>query len=272
MSDTQQKPNPKRRWLTYSLRSFFLVVTIACVAFGFWASSAAKQKAAVEWVKANGGTVYYDFELDDDDEPPEWSGKTPIRPYPKWAATVLGDDYFANVVSVQMHSSDLKEIEPLAALNQLKVLDIIFAQVSDLTPLANLANLEILSIDGTQVSDLTPLAKLTRLKCLKISGMQVVDLTPLARLTRLKLLWIYNMPVNDLTPLNGLTSLQEVIMLDTRVSDLTPFAKLIHLEILSISGTKVTDLTPLAKLSRLAHGRQWHASPRPDAFGRVDSS
>ncbi len=71
MPDPQQQPKRKRRWLTYSLRTFFLIVTVACFAFGYWAHLAAKQKAAVEWVKANGGTVAYDFEVDENLEPVE---------------------------------------------------------------------------------------------------------------------------------------------------------------------------------------------------------
>ncbi len=64
MPEPKQKPKRKRRWLTYSLRSFLLVVTIGCIAFGYWANRAAKQKTAIEWVKANGGIVHYDFEYD----------------------------------------------------------------------------------------------------------------------------------------------------------------------------------------------------------------
>ncbi len=183
MPETQQKPKRKRRWLTYSLRSFFLVVTIACLAFGYWANSAAKQKAAVEWVKANGGECYYDFEVDDDGTLLTLMGKTPVRPYPQSAQTLLGDDYFANVVYVEVAGKDLKEIEPLAALKHLKYLSISGTQVSDPTPLANLTSLESLYMTGTQVRDLTPLARLTRLKLLVIADTQVSDLTPLAGLT-----------------------------------------------------------------------------------------
>ncbi len=102
MSDSQQKPKRKRRWLTYSLRAFLLVVTSACVAFGFWAHSAAKQKAAVEWVKANGGLWYYDFEIDDYGVPFPIKSKAPVRRHPQWARNLLGHDYLSNVVYVSI--------------------------------------------------------------------------------------------------------------------------------------------------------------------------
>ncbi len=232
MPDTQQKPKRKRRWLTYSLRSFLLAVTIGCVSFGYWAHLAAKQKAAVDWVKANGGECWYDFELDVDDIPLKWNNKTPVRPYPKWAHALLGDDFFANVVYVQMNGNDLEEIEPLAALKQLKVLSIALTQVSDLTPLAQLTRLEVLDINRTQVSDLTPLATLPCLTGLSMDGTQVSDLTPLARLTSLKVLVISDTRVRDVTPLAGLASLQWLRISGTDVSDVTPLKGLKNLQII----------------------------------------
>ncbi len=108
MSDAQAKPKRKRRWLTYSLRTFFLMVTIGCVTVGYWAHCAEKQKAVAEWVRANGGKAYYGYQVDENNKPIE----APERPYPDWAHTVLGDDYLFNVIAVSMNSDDLEEIAP----------------------------------------------------------------------------------------------------------------------------------------------------------------
>ena len=91
MPEPKPKPKRKRRWLTYSLRSFFLVVTIGCIALGFWANGAAKQKAAVEWVRAKGGTVRYNFEVGENFS----QLQIPHPPGPEWAREILGLDYFA---------------------------------------------------------------------------------------------------------------------------------------------------------------------------------
>ncbi len=232
MPEPKHNPKRKRRCLTYSLRTFLLVVTIACVAFGYWAHLAAKQKAAVEWVKANGGTCYYGHEIDDNGIPLKWNDKTPVYPYPKWAHRLLGDDFFANVVVVRMSGNDLSEIEPLAALDHLRRLSINRAKVSDLTPLAALTRLESLHIEGTQVSDLTPLAKLTSVRFLNISGTQVSDLAPLAGLTRLESLHIGRTQVTDLSPLAKLTRLESLVIFGTHVSDPTPLKGLKNLQII----------------------------------------
>ncbi len=112
MPHTEHKLKPKRRWLTYSLRSFFLIVTVGCVTFGFWAHWLAKQKAIVEWVKEQGGVCYYEFELNEKRN----VITTPKRPGPHLAQTLLGDDYFANVVAVDIHFTNLKDIKPSSGL------------------------------------------------------------------------------------------------------------------------------------------------------------
>ena len=58
------EPPKKRRWLRYSLRSSFIVLTIGCLLLGYWVYRAERQKAVVKWVEQNGGWVWYDFQLD----------------------------------------------------------------------------------------------------------------------------------------------------------------------------------------------------------------
>ncbi len=227
MPEPKQKPKRKRRWLTYSLRSFLLVVTIGCIALGFWANRAAKQKAAIAWVKANGGIVFYDFEFEPDDDPI----LEPHAPGPEWAQAMLGVDYFATVISVNLgdDSSQLKEIAPLARLK----------------------NLKSLHLDDTQVADLSPLAGLRKLEWLHLHDTQVVDLSPLAGLRKLEWLHLHNTPVADLSPLAELNNL-EILNLDfTQVADLSPLARLKNLKHLSFVNAHVVDLSPLAGLRNL---------------------
>src|SRR5689334_19696866 len=53
----------RRRWLRYSLRTLFVLVTLLCVWLGLWANRAERQKRAVAWFKAHGGEVHYDYEF-----------------------------------------------------------------------------------------------------------------------------------------------------------------------------------------------------------------
>jgi len=196
MKKSPQPPKRRRRWLSYSLRTLLVVMTIFCVALGYWVHRAKRQEAVVEWVEDNGGRVNYDFEFGEKDEFID----DPQPPGPKWVQAFLGNDYLATVVYVVLNQegdscppdprrSELKDVIPLAKLEQLKYLYLNSTQVSDLTPLAGLTSLEWLDLQNTQVSVLTPLARLTRLEVLYLSdNKQVSDLKPLAGLTSLKIL------------------------------------------------------------------------------------
>ena len=56
----------KRRWLRFSLRTFFVLLTVFCVWFGWHVERARQQRKAVEWVVEMGGRVLYDYQRGDD--------------------------------------------------------------------------------------------------------------------------------------------------------------------------------------------------------------
>jgi len=118
---------PKRRWLRVSLRTFLVLVTVACLLFGGLANRANRQRHTVQWVTELGGRVSYDYEFDKDDR----FVKFAKPPGPDWLNGLIGIDYFANVVTVDFTGTQ---------------------ELSDVSPLANLKSLEYLWIYGTQVS------------------------------------------------------------------------------------------------------------------------
>ncbi|WP_421800006.1 COR domain-containing protein [Haliscomenobacter sp.] len=99
--------------------------------------------------------------------------------------------------------------------------------LKDLNPLSKLSNLRKLHISNTLVNDLTPLRLLSKLTFLDISKTYVKDLKPLASLTSLYSLNISNTKVNDLIPLVSLTNLTLLNLSNTEVSDLRPIKQLI---------------------------------------------
>ena len=66
MATEPSKSKRKRRWLRYSLRTFVVVLTVFCVLMA-WLGALVyrvnKQKEAVQWVRDEGGTVYYDYPI-----------------------------------------------------------------------------------------------------------------------------------------------------------------------------------------------------------------
>ena len=215
MTEQTDKPKPRRRWLQYSLRTFFVLLTVLCVWLGWTVHRANEQRKVVEWVKEMGGTVEYDYQFDKDDvdiddaEPPG----------PAWLDQLLGVDYRQEVEGVDLADTQANDLTPLAGLKRLEWLAIRGTPLSDLTPLAKLTRLQELELEYTQVSDLTPLAGLNNLRWLNLQNTQVSDLTPLAGLANLKYLYLNNTQVSDLAPLAKLTSLKWLDLYETPVSE-----------------------------------------------------
>ena len=124
----------KRRWFRLCLRAFLVLMTVGCIWLGWLVHRANQQRHAVQWVmELNGSLVRYDFELNSkgqsirDGEPPK----------PEWLRNLVGIDYFANVVMVFLHSTQVSDVTPLANLTKLRLLDLNDTQVGDVAPLAN---------------------------------------------------------------------------------------------------------------------------------------
>ncbi|MCH7493256.1 leucine-rich repeat domain-containing protein, partial [bacterium] len=240
-ANDSDKPKPRRRWLQYSLRTFFVLLTVFGVSLGVVVFRAHEQRRVVESVGEMGGTVGYDCQRNANGrmiyaEPPG----------PKWLVELIGVDYFQEVSLVGLPVAQDSDLTSLAKLTNLRVLSLQDTQVSDLNPLTKLMSLEELWLNGSkQVSDLTPLAKLTSIELLALDDTRVNDLTPLAKLTSLQELRLNSTPVDDLTPLVKLTNLSVLYLNDTPIHDLTPLAKLTSLQQLWLGGTQVSDVTPL---------------------------
>ena len=232
---TEPNKQPKRRWFRFSLRTFLIVLTIFCVWFGLYLYRVEQQREAVKWVLGHGGTVYYDYELDD-----KYFDGDSHPTAPKWLLNMLGVDFFSTVTQVSDFNTELIDVTMLADLTKLEFLLLDNTQVCDLTPLVGLTNLRFLDLSDTQVSDITPLAGLTNLDSLFLFQTQVSDVAPLAGLVKLEYLNLSNSQVSDLTSLAGLTNLDVLHFSDTQVSDVTPLAGLTNLTALVIHYARVS--------------------------------
>jgi len=143
------KPKPKRRWLQFSLRTMFVVVTVFCVFLGMVVKRARDQKLAVEAILEAGGTVYYQHQSDFD--------SPTVPPGPEWLRGLVGDEYFSTVTKVILLGPKFNDTTLLAVgkLTDVKSLGFYDATITDagLLHLKRLTNLDTLVILNSSVTD-----------------------------------------------------------------------------------------------------------------------
>jgi Leucine-rich repeat (LRR) protein len=115
------------------------------------------------------------------------------------------------------------------------------SQIRDLTPLADSTQLTLLSLYNNELTDLTPLAGLTELTELQLYGNQIKDLTSLAELKNLEKLFLSKNQIFDVTPLKGLTKLEELNLGKNQIIAISPLASLTNLTELRLEGNITTE-------------------------------
>jgi Leucine Rich repeat len=206
-----------------SLPLLTLTLAIPCSWLGNDVARAIRQREVVNQIRIAGGRVVYDY------EPAIDVGDRADPPGPEWLRSVLGDDLFVSVTTVDltnaritdMNLGDLKRLPELTALKLYK------SALGDreVEQIGELIQLESLNIALTKVGDaeFKRFARLKQLRALRLDGTAVGDDA-----------------VNFISDLSHLESLY----LDfTRVTDagVEPLAKLHTLRTLSLRGTDVTD-------------------------------
>ena len=220
---TKAAPKTRLRWYQYRLRSLLILMVLVSIGMSWFAvkmQRARRQKAAVEAIRKLKETVEYEWES-------RSSSKTE-RPGPAWLRSLLGDDFLAAVVMVDLYRSatdgDLEHLEGLAQLRELHLSD---TEVTDtgLTHLKGLTQLRMLDLVFTEVTDtgLAHLEGLSQLQSLYLLGTKVTDtgLAHLKGLTQLQSLDLGSTQVGDagLAQLKGLTQLGKLNLVGTKVTD-----------------------------------------------------
>jgi len=201
-----------------------LLLAIPCSWFGMRMAHAAKQKALIEDIENMGGLVWYDFQFDADDSS---TAGPPQPPGPLWLRRLLGNDFFINVVKLDLTQTEipdagLEHFTDLTALQSLSLGD----RITDggVKHLEGLTQLHTLSLRATQVTN-------AGLECLK-------------GLRQLQSLNLMATPVTDagLAHLSGLRQLQSLDLSDTKVTDagLEHLRGLSSLQSLDLRATKIT--------------------------------
>jgi len=167
----------------------------------------------------------------------------------------------------------VQNLEPLAALINLQVLNISHTAIVDLSPLRNLTglvelnasytkiedanalrysdNMTKLNLSFTKVADLGFVERMTHIEQLELRGTRISDFSMLGNLTTLKMLDIAGTGIQDVSALNTLTNLTEVNIAGTMVEDLNPISGLKQIKTLYLDSSRVVQLTPLKGLENL---------------------
>jgi len=158
---------------------------------------------------------------------------------------------------------DLRDISPLAELENLKRLVLNDLNSDLLSQISLIPNLEYLELDRMQLSDLSWADGLTKLKVLDlrdVSNVNQYDIDGLVFLENLRELYLPpGNPKNDsLQPLASLQKLQKLHLCNITLSDLSPLAGLIEMEDLGISGCRspqpqgsIVDISALSEMVNL---------------------
>ncbi len=250
-------PRRKRRWVKFSLRSFFVGVGVVAVWLGWCVNSATRQQQAVRAILARNGTIEYDYQYDADRHRRLPQGKPS---YPDWLQRLLGDDYFHDVVMVGLDVDEAGHgVEPtdadlvhLKGLRHLKLLYLDGGHITDdgLKHLQNLTELRmlVLGINPIKGEGLKHLSRLRNLQHLDLSRTQVTDdhlisLKNLIGLERIDLPGNPQLSGSFLEHVADLPHLKELVLRRSGVTD----SALVHLQgakklqVLMLDGTQVTD-------------------------------
>jgi hypothetical protein len=185
--------------MSVSIRGLLLVIALLGVAFGAICNPAARQRRAVAIIKGGGGSVTYDYQVDENqggahryDAPP---------PGPDWLRKLIGVDYLATVVEAEVTSDDsLVAIDGLPHLNDLYVRGMTIADAR-MDRARRLSELRYFCISAACPADRewAFLGRLTHLRMLFLDGAGIDDATVLqaSRLTDLTLLSLVDTRVTD---------------------------------------------------------------------------
>jgi hypothetical protein len=211
-SSNEITPAAKRRWrlgLRFSLRTLFVVMTIACVVCGYWLKERIRQRTAVRRfyaLTAGRGSPHEDDLLTMVYRYGHNEYRKPITP--KWMQPLreaLGEEAFGEVTGVQLLDTaatdddlrflaDVKTVERVL-LSRTKVTD------EGLRRLLICPRIRYVALDDTAITDagIEILSDLKQLDCLSLSGTKITDagLVHLTELPKLKELWLRNTAITD---------------------------------------------------------------------------
>ena len=170
-------------------------------------------------------------------------------------------------------NEEIENLNPLAELSELRVLNCSDTKVTDINPIRNLNKIKELNIsntniedisnlkyanvvqnfkaDNTQISDISVAAFFKDMSSMSLVNTKVNDISPLAECFNLTTLNLSGTQITDISPLAVVTNLHDLDISNTPIEDISTLQSHVNLHFLNIEGTKVSDLSPLNGLEKL---------------------
>jgi Leucine-rich repeat (LRR) protein len=193
---------------------------------------------------------------------------TPMQP----VQSLSGIECLLGLQRLMFYETTVTDLEPLAALSELRDLDVgssgvvdlgplvglplrslrlVDAPLADLGPIAQLPQLEYLHLWDTQVEDLTPLTGHPSLLAFGLKGSHPQSLAPIASIPTLLSLQLEGCGLTSVAALSVLPALETLAIADNQLTDLSGLAGMSALNLLWASNNQIGDLTALAGLKGL---------------------
>ena len=260
-----------RRWLSFSLRSVFVILTLLCVLLAIWARSARRQEHAMARLSelSEYDLALFDYETDDMGFYSSDGADGTATPWaPDWLRRAVGEDYFRTVRTLNLTECKIS-IDDVALLRNVPHLRTLFldqnASLTDewLSPLADLTELRRLVLwgDGIRGPGLRHIALLPHLDMLQLNDTPLADegMEFVGQIRTLTELDLSRTRITDhgLELISALRSLICLELEETAITDrgIDYLAALPQLSHLSLDGTKISGagLAALAKLTKLEY-------------------
>lgn len=163
----------RRLRVQFSLRAMLLAFLVAGPLIALMHHSvyrAAVQRRAVAAIERKGGSVFYDYQFQEDGDMKQWS---PSPPGPAWLRRIVGDDCFREVTHVTLKRGGLDQLASLRSMENLSVPSSLLQgddpNIGSLRGLARLRRLWVEDDSGPCDGLVALLSQLTQLRQLCIS-------------------------------------------------------------------------------------------------------
>jgi|GEM_PF-1908724 len=168
-----------------------------------------------------------------------------------------GEDVKKAFLLDRFSCQEMKSLEPLRYLINLKELNITYGKFTSIDALQYLKKLERLLLEGDQylckikIESVEPLKNLTALKYLRITDQNISDISSLKNLINIEYLSLIRNPISSIESLCNMSKLKDLGILFCDVDNLDAIKNCLELEDINLNKTKITNIEPLRNMKKL---------------------